>query len=81
MRLGMVFGICGCVCGVLGMLTLGTILIPLGALCTVISLWAGVASGSGSGIVISLLSAVLVLVGFITAPALWVAFGLVPAHP
>ena len=81
MQPGMIFGICGIISGFLGMLTLGTIFIPLGAVCTVISLWRAVASSSGSGIGVSLLSAVVVLVGFITAPALWVAFGLVAAAP
>jgi len=77
----MIFGICGVVSGIIGMLTLGTIFIPLGAACTVISLWRAIASGSGSGIGVSLLSAVVVLIGFITSPALWVAFGLVAAAP
>ncbi len=70
-RPGILAGLLGCVFGVLGILTLGSVFVPLAALCSVIGLLRGLTGLSVSGIAVSLLGGVLTIIGFVVSPSLW----------
>jgi len=68
-RPGLLAGAIGCVLGFIGIFG------PLGMLCAVIGVVAGVIGRSGTGIGVSLLAGVLSFVAAIKSPILWVIFG------
>lgn len=73
---GLLAGIFGNVFAVLGILFLGILFVPLGAVCSIIGLVQGIKGRAAAGIGVSALGVVLSVVGLFTSPALLLALGL-----
>ena len=71
---GIVAGIFGCIFGTLGILTIGLIFVPLGALCAFFGLLRGIIGGNVAGIGISLIAWITVALGTAASPTVWIAF-------
>lgn len=67
---GMIAGIIACVLAVLGILTLGTIFVPLAAIVALIGTIIAFKNKNGAGIGVNVLAWVLTIVGFYTSPIL-----------
>lgn len=69
---GSTAGIIACVLAVLGILTLGTVFVPLAAIVALFGTLGAMAHMNFSGIGINILAWILVVVGFATSPVLLV---------
>jgi hypothetical protein len=72
---GVPAGALGCVFGALGILTLGVVFVPLGALCSGAGLLRALIGRSGPGIGVSLIGGILTIAGFLFSPSFWFLFG------
>lgn len=70
-------GLIACILATVGILTIGTIFVPLAFIVTSAGLIISAKNKSTGGIFINLLAFVLVVIGFYTSPGLWLIFGLV----
>jgi hypothetical protein len=68
----MVLAVFGCVFGILGIFTIGIVFVPLAALCAVFGLIGGIVKGQMSTVLLAVIAGVLVVVGWVTSPSLWV---------
>lgn len=73
---GMTAGIIACVLAVLGIFLFGVVFIPLAIIVALIGTIIAIKNKNLSGIGVNILAWILILVGIITSPAIWVLLGL-----
>ena len=73
---GMVAGIIACVLAILGILSLGTIFVPIAAIVALIGTIIAVKNKNEAGIGVNVLAWVLTIVGLFTSPVLLAIIGL-----
>lgn len=73
---GILAGIIACVLAVLGILTVGTIFVPIAAIVSLIGTIIAMKNKNGSGIGVNILAWVLTIIGLFTSPVLMIIIGL-----
>lgn len=73
---GMVAGIIACVMAVLGILFLGFVFVPIAVVIAIFGTYIAIKNKNMSGIGVNILAWVLIIVGFVTSPALLLMIGL-----